>query len=160
MRLRPLPKRLLRWLGACSYRFMRAFTVALGLIVAGVILGGCDGSKTLDSIKSTLDSVGTRIDNSLGVAPAARYDRLGDDDVAFAAQAMQTALETRKDGQTLAWNNPESGNGGSITPMRTYLTDAGVYCREYREVVEIQGDIGEATNTGCRTGERSWAWVD
>ncbi len=71
---------------------------------------------------------------------------------------MQQALEVMADGAVLAWANDESRNSGEIMPTMTFMTDLGIYCREYRETVTIGGAPGEAVNTGCRQEDGTWAW--
>ncbi len=34
-------------------------------------------------------------------------------------------------GQTVSWENPDSGRRGNITPVRTFKNRSGQWCREY-----------------------------
>lgn len=123
-------------------------------IAACLLLAACG------DVRGNLRDFSTRIDSALGIAPSARYDLLTDGDVKLAVAAMQSALETRPDGEALSWRNDRSGNAGEIKPVKTYMTELGVYCREYSEVVTIAGEAGEADNTGCRRDDGTWLWLD
>ncbi len=117
------------------------------------MMSGCE------SVKSGLNSTAAHIDAAFGVEPAARYDQLSDEDVALAAAAMQQALETHGDGEAVQWENTESGNSGTVTPTATFVTDKGVFCREYRETVAIADQQGASSNTSCREDDGNWTWV-
>ncbi len=71
-------------------------------------------------------------------------------------QNAQYSLEYTRSNQTTAWNNPDSGNSGSLTPTRTYEPSPGQYCREYRQTVMIGGQQQEAYGTACRQPDGSW----
>ena len=89
------------------------------------------------------------------------YARLSEEDVALAAAALQRTLETVPDGEARGWRNAQSGSVGRITPTRTYLSDGGYFCREYREELTTAG--GEATGTfdnrACRDDGGRWVWL-
>lgn len=115
------------------------------MAAAGLLLGSCaDGGE---------------IARTLGLEPTL-YERMTDADVAQAAQTMQDALENARNGETRPWSNAESGNAGGITPTRTFVTDAGVFCRDYRETLTIGGDSAERVNTACRNDDGKWVWVE
>lgn len=143
---------------SCRVRLRPALASGvLGLAV--LALAACDTSKALEDTKDFFKTAGRTIDDALGIGPSARYDKLEEEDVKMAAAAKQNALETRRDGEPTTWRNVKTGNSGSITPVRTYVTENGVFCRDYREVVSIGVDKGEATSTGCRTSPKSWTSV-
>lgn len=96
---------------------------------------------------------------SLAAGDPALYEGLGERDVALAAQLMQSTLENATDGTTRRWSNQESGNSGEITPLRTYVSDDGSFCREYREELMVAGSSGRFYHTACREGAARWAWL-
>lgn len=64
-------------------------------------------------------------------------------------------------GETVAWNNPESGNSGTVTPIRDGTdTQTGAYCREYQTTVTVGGKTEEAYGTACRQPDGSWKIVN
>jgi surface antigen len=72
---------------------------------------------------------------------------------------MQTALERAPDGATREWVNQETGHRGSITPTRTYLSDAGYFCRAYREELVVGAERGSFYHTACRDEDAHWVWL-
>ena len=76
-----------------------------------------------------------------------------------AARTQQTALETNRTGQASTWTNPDNGNTGTVTPIRTYQAPSGQNCREYRHDVRI-GDKSETViGTACRQADGTWKVV-
>lgn len=76
-------------------------------------------------------------------------------DKRLAAEAQQRAMETAPTGQPVAWNNPDSGHSGTVTPTRTYRS-GGTYCREYQQTVTIGGEQQKVYGTACREPDGSW----
>jgi len=62
-------------------------------------------------------------------------------------------------GETITWNNPDSGNSGTVTPMRDGTTASGAYCREFQQTVTIGGETEQAFGTACRQPDGSWQIV-
>jgi surface antigen len=83
-------------------------------------------------------------------------NRLDDRDKRMATQAAQQAFENNRSGQASVWNNPDSGNSGSITPTRTYQQN-GQYCREYKQTITVGGEPQTAHGTACRQADGTWA---
>ena len=73
---------------------------------------------------------------------------------------LQSTLETAPKGTTASWNNPDSGNAGTVMPVRTVrrYTD-GTYCREFQQTVTVGGRTEEAYGTACRQADGSWKIV-
>ena len=67
----------------------------------------------------------------------------------------QQTFENTQTGQASAWQNPDSGNFGSITPTRTYETD-GRYCREYQQEITVGGELEKSYGTACRQPDGTW----
>ncbi|MEM8949992.1 MAG: hypothetical protein AAGA21_19305 [Pseudomonadota bacterium] len=66
------------------------------------------------------------------------------------------ALERMLSGNTLTWTNDASGTMGSITPLRTFQTPAGQWCREYRETTHFPNTTEETLSIACRNDHQSW----
>ena len=101
--------------------------VAVG---AGVLLGGLLGSE-----------IGRSLDKA---------------DQAYAAQSYQQTMETAPVGQTNSWVNPDSGNQGSYTPVKTYQANNGQYCREFQQTITVGGQTESAYGTACRQPDGVW----
>jgi surface antigen len=74
-------------------------------------------------------------------------------------QNAQYALEYTRTNQATSWRNPDSGNYGSVTPVETYQTSTGQYCREYYQTVVVGGAQQQAYGTACRQPDGSWQIV-
>jgi surface antigen len=109
-------------------------TGQLAAVGAGVLLGGLLGSE-----------VGKSLDRA---------------DQAYAAQTYSQTLETAPTGQTSTWVNPDSGNQGTYTPVKTYQADSGQYCREFQQTVTVGGQTESAYGTACRQPDGSWQIVN
>ncbi len=81
-------------------------------------------------------------------------------DKKLAAEAAQKALETAPTGRPVAWQNPDNGHSGTVTPVKTYQTGSGSYCREYQQTVVIDGREENAYGTACRQPDGSWKMVN
>jgi surface antigen len=124
--------------------------------VFGGIIGGFLGSqfgegsgKVAASIGGALVGawVGKQVVRGLSKEDRMYYDRAAD------------RAEEAEIGETVVWNNPETGNSGTITPTREGQTDAGEYCREYQQTVTIDGQTERAYGTACRQPDGSWRIV-
>jgi len=78
-------------------------------------------------------------------------------DLQLAAEARQQALETKLSQAPTFWTNEATGNAGVITPLRTYRTSTGYYCRVYQERIHHRtGSPVTRTATACRDDGGVW----
>ncbi|HVO26913.1 MAG TPA: RT0821/Lpp0805 family surface protein [Candidatus Margulisiibacteriota bacterium] len=82
--------------------------------------------------------------------------KMDNNDKQKAAQAAQQAFEQNQAGQPTVWNNPQTGNSGSITPTRTYQLANGQYCRQYQQTITIGGEQHQSYGTACRQPDGNW----
>jgi surface antigen len=83
-------------------------------------------------------------------------NRLDARDKRMASEAAQKAFENNRVGQTSAWQNPDTGNSGTITPTRTTQLANGQYCREYKQTITVGGEQHQAYGTACRQPDGTW----
>lgn len=98
-------------------------------------------------------AAGTLLGGYLGKTVGASLDKA---DMQYYNQTSQSALENSRTGVTSAWNNPDTGNSGTITPTRTYQNPTGGNCREYTQTINIGGQIERGYGTACRDANGSW----
>ncbi|MEI7605847.1 MAG: RT0821/Lpp0805 family surface protein [Rhodospirillaceae bacterium] len=73
-----------------------------------------------------------------------------------AAEAAKKA-EVAPVGQTIAWNNPNTGHHGTVTAVRDGRNNAtGQYCREFRTKVTVGDKSEQGVGTACRNSDGSW----
>lgn len=121
--------------------------------VSGAILGGVVGSKIG---KGSGQLVGVGIGTLLGTLVGSEIGKsLDAADRAYADRATQRAY-TAPVGETVSWNNPDSGNSGTITPVRDGTSTSGRYCREYTQTIYVGGQKETGTGTACRNPDGTW----
>lgn len=124
----------------------------------GAGLGGLAGSQ-IGSGKGQLAAVavGTLAGAFIGRGIGQSLDNV---DKLYAERAKSSAAAVPV-GQTVAWNNPNSGNSGTVTAVRDGTnTQTGAYCREYRTTVDVGGSTQEAYGTSCRQPDGSWQIIN
>ncbi len=125
---------------------MRPITIAL---IATGLLAGCSSSRPPAPTS----------------APAPRaafqdpYAELTAADVALAARTLQEALELQPDGKSRSWTNEATGHGGTIKPVRTYVTSNGYYCRAYQEELRTGKKPERLRHDACRNEKGLWLWL-
>ncbi len=120
---------------------------------AGAIAGAQFGSG---SGRIAAAAVGTLLGALVGSEVGRSLDKA---DLAYANQANARA-QTAPVGQPIQWNNPQTGNYGTITPVRDGTdTRTGAYCREFQQTVTIGGKTESAYGTACRQPDGTWKVV-
>ncbi len=77
-------------------------------------------------------------------------------DRAYAEPAAQHSLENYRSSTTATWHNPENGHSGSFTPVHTFRTVAGIWCREFRRTFSDGHSTEQAHGTACRQSGGHW----
>ncbi len=74
--------------------------------------------------------------------------------------AIQIALETHLSGRSRSWSSPRSGYSGRITPVRTWRSRSGQFCRAFIEVVRLpSGFERNSRGRACRTDQGIWVRI-
>jgi surface antigen len=151
------------WRGTLVSTILMAFLL-MGCESTGpkAAVGGLGGAAAGGLLAAALGGNGTGIAAGAilgGLIGGAIGDRLDAADRAKASAASSQALESVPSGQSVAWRNPDSGNSGVVTPMRTYQTATGQYCREYTQTITIGGETHQSYGTACRQPDGSWKTV-
>ncbi len=128
---------------------------------AGTVLGGVGGAVIGSQFGSgsgqlAATAAGTLLGAFVGSEIGKSLDRADREAIAGAQQQAYAAPV----GQTIAWNNPDSGNRGTITPVRDGYAQSGSYCREYRTTVTIDGRREDALGTACQQPDGTWRVVN
>ena len=121
---------------------------------AGAVAGGLLGSQVgSGSGRLWATGAGVLLGALVGSEVGSSLDRA---DRAYMQQAQQQA-HTASVGDTISWNNPESGNNGTYTVTRDGTSrTTGRYCREYRQTVVIDGRSETAYGTACQNPDGTW----
>ncbi len=128
-----------------------------GATIIGGILGAAVGSQVGNG-KGQLVAVG--VGTVIGALIGSDIGRSMDQrDRAYATGSFGHAMEAVPSCTTITWNNQQTGNYGSITPVQTYEPEPGRYCREFQQQVVIGGKVQDAYGTACRQPDGSWEIV-
>ncbi len=122
--------------------------------IAGAALGGLAGSQ-IGSGTGQLAAVGAGVllGALLGNEIGKSLDRA--DQLAM-QRTTQRTLEFQPSGTVSTWQNPDSGNYGTITPKPGYQTSSGQYCREFQQSITVGGQTQDAFGTACRQPDGTW----
>ncbi|SVB34972.1 uncharacterized protein METZ01_LOCUS187826 [marine metagenome] len=126
---------------------------AIGAITGGALTYGLAKNSSNKGVWTVLGvGLGAMLGSNIG-AQLDERDRL------LAGQTLQSSMETAPDNSSGGWNNPNSGNSGTITPTATTITSSGQPCREFTQTVSIGGESQQAYGTACRQADGSWKIV-
>ena len=148
-------------------------TRILPVLVASAMVTGCANSPTQQEIGTGVGAVAGGVIGSLfgpglgkvvttaaggllgGWAGHAAGGALDDADKEKAAAAAEKA-QTAPIGETVSWNNPQSGHSGSTTVTKDSVGDSGNPCRDYQSTVTTGDGEDTAHGTACRQPDGSW----
>ena len=126
--------------------------------LAGAGLGAWAGSNIGRGGGRTAAMVGGGLLGAiLGASIGRSLDRA---DQAYAMEAERRAYAAQV-GQTVYWQNQQSGNYGTITPMREgYAPAVNATCREFQQTIVVAGRSQQGYGTACRQPDGSWRIVN
>jgi surface antigen len=158
MKLQPLLAGTLATLllcGCANYDYGGKQTVGA---LAGAGAGGLLGAQLGDGKEQLVaTAAGTLLGAFLGSEVGRSLDRA---DQLYAGNASYEALEYAPAGAPVAWQNPDSGHSGSVTPIRTWQAASGEHCREFQQQAAIGGEIQAVYGTACRQPDGQWQVIN
>lgn len=142
-------------LGACTTLEGRGNKELIGG-GSGAILGGLAGSQ-IGSGSGRLWATGAGV--LLGALVGSDIGRSLDSADQAAAMNAQSRAYQAPIGETVTWNNPNSGNHGTYTPTRDGYSSSGRYCREYQQTIVVGGRQETGFGQACQTPNGDWEIV-
>jgi len=118
--------------GACSYQLGSLF--------------GHDSAKS--EVTGSIASNATAADQA-AAAPA-------ETDLVYARAAATQALASDGKATSVAWENPQTGARGTITPIAAAYTQDGFVCRDFLASYVRQGAESWLQGEGCRIHAGKW----
>ena len=123
----------------------------------GAIIGGAGGALAGAQFgggkgKLVTTAIGTLLGAAVGSSVGSSLDEL---DQMKAHQAFNQAAVAPV-GQSIAWNNPNSGHSGTVVVTRDGTSTSGAYCREFQNTVIIGGQPQSSYGTACRQPDGNW----
>ncbi len=121
--------------------------------LTGAVAGGLLGAQIGDGRgQIAAAAVGTLLGAMIGSEVGKSLDKA---DMAYADQSLNKAHAAPM-GQTINWNNPQSGHSGTYTPVNDGYANSGAYCRQYKQTVSIDGRQETAYGTACKNPDGTW----
>lgn len=71
-------------------------------------------------------------------------------------EAVQNSLEYNVSGLPVTWSDPDTGITLDVTPLQTFRSRNGVYCREYEMTLTIGDKVSPQVSFACRNEDRKW----
>ena len=127
-----------------------------GAAIGGALIGGLLGSKFggRDG-QAAMTAVGAVAGAAIGSSIGKRMD---DIDRMRMREAEQRAYVAPIN-ETIIWNNPRTGNSGTVTTVRDGRRNSGEYCREFQSEIVVSGQREKAYGTACQQPDGSWKIV-
>jgi surface antigen len=126
-------------------------------VVSALAVSGC--SYRLSSMFSKDDSdmptgsIGQSGGPSVRIADASGP---ADVDLAYARAAASDALSRGGKDASVAWQNPQTGAGGNITPLATGYSEGGLSCRDFLASY-VHGESQDwLQGAACRSASGAW----
>ncbi len=124
--------------------------------LGGAAVGGLLGSQVgKGSGNLAATAAGVVLGGWLGNEIGASLDKADRSQMSYATQQAYTAPV----GQQITWNNPQSGNAGTITPVRDGYANDGAYCREFQQTITVGGQKQQGYGRACQQPDGSWKIV-
>lgn len=87
----------------------------------------------------------------------ARIQALRAEDRSLVEKTVNQVLETKVSGTAVEWRNPDSGSHGTVTPVRTYRSESGKWCREYTLITVTRDGARQSRRAiACREPDGRW----
>jgi len=117
--------------------------------------GAVAGSRpaAADESAAARAAAGARLDGLLGAGIARALDSGSQ---VLQADTIDRTLEIAPPGAVATWSNPRNGAHGTVKLVRSYLSPAGDYCREFEQTVTIGGRLRQSQGTACRQPDGTW----
>jgi surface antigen len=119
----------------------------------GGVVGGLLGSRVGEGSGKTAATVAGAL---LGIAAGSYLGKSMDE-----ADQLCTrqALEYTPDNRPIAWKNPDTDSSYVVTPVKTYRTEEGRYCREYTTRATVNDETRKVFGAACRRPDGTWEIV-
>jgi surface antigen len=129
---------------------MRPAGTAITLILIGLGASGCSLSRS-DAAFAKMD------DNEVTGSLAAKTPEPTESDLAFARNAASDVLTKGDKDSSQAWENPETGARGSVTPLaQAYSSDDGRTCRDFLASYVNGRAESWLQGAACKAGHGRW----
>ena len=141
-------------LAGCAQSSMGTSQTTGGLV--GGLAGGLIGSR-FGSGTGKLLAVGTGA--VVGALLGSELGKKLDDNDKRQMESVNQRVYSAPIGQPIEWQNPSSGNRGTIMATREGTSQSGEYCREFTQTIVVGGQTQSAYGVACRQHDGAWKIV-
>tara|TARA_Y100000590_G_C15460226_1_gene916186 strand:- start:166 stop:636 length:471 start_codon:yes stop_codon:yes gene_type:complete len=122
--------------------------------IAGSIQGGIIGSQ-FGKGQGKLISIaaGTMLGSIIG-GTIGKY--LDDKDKEIMLKTTKTMLENENLGEQVSWQNPDTGNKGTVKANKSFKNNKNQLCKEFSQTVSTSKITEKSYGTACRQADGSW----
>ncbi len=123
---------------------------------SGAVLGGILGSRVGNGNGQLwATGIGVLLGGLVGSEVGRSLDKA---DIAY-ANAANAKAHSAPLGEEITWNNPETGNSGSVVTTRDGRNAENNYCREYQQTIYVGGKQESGYGIACQQPDGSWQIV-
>jgi surface antigen len=83
-------------------------------------------------------------------------EQVSEADLAYARAAAAAALARGAKGNSVPWQNPQTGVGGNITPLAASYSQDGAHCRDFLASYMSAGAQAWLQGSACRSVRGEW----
>lgn len=129
---------------------------------AGSIIGGIGGAVLGSQIGGgTGNIIATAVGTLAGALIGNQIGKSLDEADKLKMHEAETEAHKAPIGKQIVWDNPKSGNSGTVTPVRDgHSSGSGAYCREYETTVTVAEKKQDAYGTACQQPDGSWKIIE
>lgn len=131
--------------------------VSVIVLVAGLAAGGCSTSYQLGSLTDDKARIAQASANSSETTGSVAGVMPPENDLVFARAAASEVLGRGAKDASTAWENPQSGARGTVTPIANAYTQDGRICRDFLASYVKGGSEAWLQGEACRSG-RAGKW--
>lgn len=147
-----------RYSGWVMARLWRCGAFAVPVLALGIACGGCSTSYQLGSMtgkdEAKTAQASAHVPDATGSISAALPP---ESDLVFARAAASEVLGRGAKDASTAWENPQSGARGTVTPIANAYNQDGRMCRDFLASYVRDGSEAWLQGEGCRAG-RAGKW--
>ena len=137
---------------------MRLRPLWVGAVVVALACGAAGCSYRLGAMGKDDKA---EVEHTGSIAPAKAAGRVSEtappeSDLVFAKAAAQELLSKGGDDTSLAWENPQSGARGTVTPLAAAYGQSGFTCRDFLASYVRAGAESWLQGEACRLHHGKW----
>ncbi len=120
-------------------------------LLAGLACAGCSMTFPIGPLAEP-ETTGSIVSTPLPVLSA----DLSGEDLVYAEDAMEVALDPLKTGVTARWSNPATGRKGTFLAAGDAFVRQDEVCRFFKTTISLESGAQDLVGLACRSGAGHW----